>query len=91
MGFTKNEPTQLAVQAAIEKAVKMLIIEGIQDQLWSTAEGQEKNKENDENFTRVSFDFRAMLYSDYEEHERADKKSVNANVRMILGEYYESI
>jgi len=23
----------------------MLIIEGIQDQLWSTAEGQEKNKE----------------------------------------------
>ena len=44
-GFTKNEPTQLAVQAAIEKAVKMLIIEGIQDNLWTTKEGEEKNKE----------------------------------------------
>ena len=44
-GFTKNEPTQLAVQAAIEKAVEMLVIEGVQDKLWSTKEGAEKNKE----------------------------------------------
>ncbi len=38
-GFTKNEPTQLAVQAAIEKAVELLILEGIKDQLWKTEEG----------------------------------------------------
>ena len=44
-GFTKNEPTQIAVQSAIEKAVEMLIIEGVQDKLWSTKEGAEKNKE----------------------------------------------
>ena len=45
MGFTKNEPTQLAIQEAIEKAVEILIIEGIKDNLWSTKEGEEKNKE----------------------------------------------
>ena len=30
-GFTRNEPVQLAVQEAIEKAVKGLIVEGIED------------------------------------------------------------
>jgi curli production assembly/transport component CsgG len=44
-GFTKNEPTQLAVQAAIEKAVEVLIYEGIKDQLWVTLDGPEKDKE----------------------------------------------
>lgn len=34
-GFTKNEPTQMAVSEAIEKAVESLIIEGIKDKLWS--------------------------------------------------------
>ena len=44
-GFTKNEPTQLAVQEAIEKAVELLILEGIKDKLWGTDEGLEKDKE----------------------------------------------
>lgn len=44
-GFTKNEPVQLAMKDAIEKAVESLIIEGIQDRLWSTKEGQETNEE----------------------------------------------
>lgn len=44
-GFTKNEPTQLAVQEAIEKAVEILIYEGIKEQLWGTQEGIEKDKE----------------------------------------------
>ena len=33
-GFTKNEPLQLAVTEAIEKAVEGLIVEGIQDNIW---------------------------------------------------------
>lgn len=44
-GFTKNEPAQMAVQEAIEKSVQLLIVEGIKDKLWSTKEGEEKNKE----------------------------------------------
>jgi curli production assembly/transport component CsgG len=43
-GFTKNEPVQLAMKDAIEKSVEALIIEGIEDKLWSTKEGEETNK-----------------------------------------------
>ncbi|AUC77374.1 CsgG/HfaB family protein [Olleya sp. Bg11-27] len=34
IGFTKNEPVQLAMKEAIEKAVENLIIEGIKDKIW---------------------------------------------------------
>jgi len=44
-GFTKNEPAQLAIQEAIEKAVELLIYEGIKDKLWFTKDGPEKDKE----------------------------------------------
>lgn len=40
-GFTKNEPIQLAMKDAIETAVRSLIIEGIEDNLWDTKEGPE--------------------------------------------------
>ncbi len=43
MGYTKNEPVQLALKDAIEKAVEGLIIEGIQDNLWSAKEGEMTN------------------------------------------------
>lgn len=34
VGLTQNEPVQLAVSEAIEKAVKSLIVEGIRDKIW---------------------------------------------------------
>lgn len=34
MGFTYNEPTEMAVKEAIEKAVISLIYEGVEDKLW---------------------------------------------------------
>ncbi|TGE23821.1 curli production assembly/transport component CsgG [Hymenobacter aquaticus] len=34
-GFTYNEPTEMAVKEAIEKAVEALVYEGIQEQLWT--------------------------------------------------------
>ncbi len=42
-GFTRNEPVQLAMKDAIEKAVESLIIEGIQERLWTSKDGQETN------------------------------------------------
>mgnify|MGYP001567384834 CR=1 FL=1 len=39
-GVTKNEPAQLAVQEAIDKAVELLIIEGIIDGLWVPQGGE---------------------------------------------------
>jgi curli production assembly/transport component CsgG len=40
-GFTHNEPAELAVREAIEKAVQSLIIEGIQDGLWKLKNPEE--------------------------------------------------
>jgi curli production assembly/transport component CsgG len=37
-GFTKNEPDQLAVQQAIEKAVYSMVIEGSESNVWSFAD-----------------------------------------------------
>ncbi|MFK5958648.1 MAG: CsgG/HfaB family protein [Lutibacter sp.] len=39
-GVTKNEPAQLAVKEAIDKAVELLIIEGIIDGLWKPKGGK---------------------------------------------------
>jgi len=40
-GFTRNEPVQMAVKEAIEKAVEGLVLEGIEDNLWKAEEGKE--------------------------------------------------
>ncbi len=42
-GFTHNEPAELAVREAIEKAVHSLIIEGILDGLWNLKHAEEIN------------------------------------------------
>jgi len=43
-GITQNEPVQLAMKDAIEKAVRDLIIEGIIDQYWGAKDGRETNE-----------------------------------------------
>ncbi|WP_370391498.1 CsgG/HfaB family protein [uncultured Winogradskyella sp.] len=40
-GFTRNEPIQLAVSEAVEKAVHSLVLEGIEDNLWSPIQEDE--------------------------------------------------
>lgn len=40
-GITKNEPVQMAVTEAIEKAVEAIIIEGVQDGLWLAKDNAE--------------------------------------------------
>ncbi|MAM28218.1 MAG: hypothetical protein CMC13_04280 [Flavobacteriaceae bacterium] len=44
-GITRNEPVQIAVKDAIEKAVHDLILEGIKERFWSTKEGANTNNE----------------------------------------------
>ena len=43
-GFTYNEPSDLAVTEAIEKALYTLIVEGMQEGLWDAAPNQQKEK-----------------------------------------------
>ncbi|RCU44755.1 curli production assembly protein CsgG [Chryseobacterium lacus] len=45
-GVTQNEPVQLAVTDAIEKAVKSLIIEGIKSKIWGKALDQPEKYES---------------------------------------------
>lgn len=62
-GYTKNEPVQLAMQDAIEKAVESLIIEGIGDDLWGTQEGDIKDKEIVEAYLKEKeFEESTLLY-----------------------------
>jgi len=92
-GFTKNEPTQLAVQAAIEKAVKILIIEGIQDDLWSTKEGEEKDKEIvDQYVLEKELEESTALY-ERKYLERDYKHIIKADLGMVLpdGDYNSSV
>lgn len=63
VGLTQNEPVQLAVTEAIEKAVKSLIVEGIRDKIWGKsvedngagyqAVLKEYNEEQNDNENRV--------------------------------------
>ncbi len=43
MGITQNEPVQLAIQDALEKAVRSLIIEGVEGGYWSAKGGAAVN------------------------------------------------
>lgn len=81
VGLTQNEPVQLAVTEAIEKAVKSLIVEGIQDKIWGKAIDNttsyqalinEYNKEQEQNTGRA-------IGNRYPENYR-QKVSVFANV-----------
>ncbi|SDL62528.1 CsgG/HfaB family protein [Chryseobacterium taihuense] len=52
-GFTQNEPVQLAVTEAIEKAVHSLIVEGVRDKVWS------KRVHDPNKFTRIIEEYNA--------------------------------
>lgn len=63
-GITKNEPVQLAMKDAIEKAVEALIIEGIQDKLWTSAGGEETNKQMVDEYLKVkALEESTLLYN----------------------------
>ncbi len=51
-GYTYNEPVDLCVTEAIQKAVESLIIEGIQDDLWQLKDPKEMQSSVIKNFTQ---------------------------------------
>lgn len=92
-GFTKNEPLQLAVTEAIEKAVEGLVIEGIHDNIWvsnapistltEVINDYQKEKEESES---------TLIYKRYFKERRA-KFGLNADVgaSLIQGDYPEPV
>lgn len=83
-GFTTNEPIQLAVSEAIEKAVEGLIIEGLQENLW-------ESKAPLSNLTKLINEYNAekeeseaaLIYKRYFKERRA-KFGINASVGSTL-------
>ena len=75
-GYTKNEPVQLAMKDAIEKAVESLIIEGIDENLWSTLEGKDTD---------------LKLVKDYYEEKEIEESTLLYNRRQREREFSGSI
>ncbi|QNJ96795.1 CsgG/HfaB family protein [Constantimarinum furrinae] len=88
-GFTKNEPTQMAVQEAIELAVHLLILEGIQDKLWTSADGEEKDKELVEEYLiEKQLEESTALYDrKYLKHDFKHAFNVSGGVALVDGDY----
>ncbi len=75
-GITQSEPVQIAVKDAIEKAVHDLIIEGVQDQLWSAKEGKTVNDQ---------------LVADYLEEKQFEESKALYNRLFVDREYKHSL
>ena len=88
-GVTKNEPTQLAIKEAIDKAVETLIIEGIIEGLWKPQGGQPVVDAVKENFLKQKEEAESTALLDRKLEDRRGKNamSVTMNSANIDGDY----
>ncbi|UZH56087.1 outer membrane beta-barrel protein [Salinimicrobium tongyeongense] len=88
-GITQNEPVQLAVQDAIEKAVRDLILEGIKDRLWAAQGGREVNQQLVDNYIAGKKEEEAMGLYDrlFVEDVPANNFNFSGGVSMMDGDY----
>lgn len=88
-GFTKNEPGQIAVSEAIEKAVESLIVEGIEDKLWSSKAAPEKVNEFVATYNAEKNEAQNTgLYERYFKERRGEKALfANGGMALISGDY----
>ena len=87
-GITQNEPVQIAVKDAIEKAVHDLILEGIIDEYWSSKEGLETNNRIVNQYLEdKSVEEGTGLYDRlFVSNEYKNKIGVSAGVNLIDGD-----
>ena len=88
-GYTKNEPVQLAMKDAIEKAVEALIIEGIQDKLWFTKDGKETDNLLVQEYLKDKEMEESKLLYNRSQTERKTKNyfSFTGNTPLLNGDY----
>jgi curli production assembly/transport component CsgG len=88
-GVTKNEPTQLAIKAAIDKAVETLIIEGIIDGLWMPQGGEVVVQKIKEQFEKEKQEAESTALLDRKLEDRRGKKamSITLGAATIDGDY----
>jgi len=88
-GITKNEPAQLAVKEAIDKAVEVLIVEGIIDGLWLPKGGEETVKLIKEKYLIEKEDAESTVQLDRKLEDRRGKYalSISGGIGLIDGDY----
>ena len=92
IGVTRNEPTQLAVKEAIDKAVETLIIEGIIDGLWKPKGGQVVVGNLKEKYLKEKEEAESTVLLDRKLEDRRGKSAVSISVGSanIAGDYSNS-
>lgn len=83
-GYTKNEPAELAVKEAIEKAVESLVYEGIKDNLWSTKGGWQEDEEVTKLYLKEKAEEEAIGLYDRTFYTSETKHSVNLAIGSAL-------
>jgi curli production assembly/transport component CsgG len=87
-GITQNEPVQLAVQDAIEKAVYDLIVEGIQKGFWSSKMGLESDQKLvDQYFEEKSEVESIELYNRVMDNNNNSSLTAYGGISLIDGDY----
>ncbi|MDO9273952.1 MAG: CsgG/HfaB family protein [Lutibacter sp.] len=88
-GITQNEPAQLAVKEAIDKAVENLIIEGIIDGLWIPQGGQEVADKIKEKYTKEREESESTVLLDRKLEDRRGQVALSASggAAFIAGDY----
>lgn len=91
-GITQNEPLQIVVKDALEKAVHDLIIEGIQSNLWSAKAGKKVNDSLVANYLDTKLrDESSQLYNRFfEEQKNKSSISVVGGMNLIDGDFTEN-
>ncbi|WP_457616956.1 CsgG/HfaB family protein [Lutibacter sp.] len=91
-GVTRNEPTQLAVKEAIDKAVETLIVEGIVDGLWKPRGGQATVDALKERYAKEKEEASSTALLDRKLEDRRGKSAVSVSSGMseIAGDYSNS-
>ncbi|MFP2996484.1 CsgG/HfaB family protein [Spongiivirga sp. MCCC 1A20706] len=90
-GFTRNEPVQLAVTEAIEKAVESLIVEGVKDNIWFVKNEDEKQALLDRYEEDVTEAESTELYNRLLKKRRSSNSiSITAGAAYIDGDFAES-
>ncbi|MAO09070.1 MAG: hypothetical protein CL596_10185 [Alteromonas sp.] len=88
-GITQNEPLQLAVKDAIEKAVHDLIMEGIIDQYWGSVNGPEADKALTDKYLKEKDEVESIdLYNRvYKQRDKKNVLEVSGGVSLIDADY----
>ena len=93
-GFTYNEPTEICVTEAIEKAVESLIIEGVKDKLWALQNPKDTASVIFTNYRdekRINYESADPLGRKFNKNYRG-RITIGANMgsNMYSGDYSES-